>query len=275
MYIGVDVGGTKVLVTVLNEHGVITERKKIPTNRDYALFLKDVQATLADFKVKDFAAGAVGIPVTTFDRGHGIGINFSNLPWRNVPIQQDLEKILNCPVAIENDAKLAALSEAMMIKDNYKKVLYVTISTGIGIGLVVNGVIDTAVGDGGGRTILLEHEGKIMPWEDFAGGRAIVARYGKKAEDITDEVIWKAISKDLAKGFIHLIAILQPEIIVIGGSVGTYFSRYGELLKAEIKKYEIPLIKLPALVEAQRPEEAVVYGCYDLAKQTFGHAKAH
>lgn len=275
MYIGVDVGGTKVLVSVLDKHGVITERKKIPTNRDYPLFLKDVQVVLAGFKVKEFAAGAVGIPVTTFDREHGFGINFSNLPWRNVPIQQDLEEIFNCPVAIENDAKLAALSEAMMIKDNYKKVLYVTVSTGIGIGFVVNGVIDTAVGDGGGRTILLEHEGKIMPWEDFAGGRAIVARYGKKAEDIIDEATWKAIAKDLAKGFIHLIAILQPEVIVIGGSVGTYFDRYGQFLLSDIAQYNIPLIHLPALVEAQRPEEAVVYGCYDLAKQAFPHAKAH
>jgi glucokinase len=68
---------------------------------------------------------------------------------------------------------------------------------------------------------------------------------------------------------------MQPEVIVIGGSVGTYFDRYSQLLKSEIESYQIPLIKLPALVEARRPEEAVVYGCYDLAKQVYPHAKTH
>lgn len=275
MYLGVDIGGTKTLVAVLDEHGVITEHNKFATSHDYSTFLEDLAKTVSSLQCKDFAAGGAGITSPSFDREHGIGVNFSNLPWRNAHVQEDLEEISHCPMVIENDAKLAALSEAMLLKDTYKKVLYVTVSTGIGIALVVNGVIDTSIGDGGGRTILLEHDGKIIPWEDFAGGRAIVDRYGKRAEEITDEATWKAICSDLAKGFIHLIALLQPQVIVIGGSVGTYFERYGHLLSAEIENYHIPLIQLPALVEARRPEEAVVYGCYDLAKQTFSHAKTH
>ena len=275
MYVGVDIGGTKTLVAVLDEQGVIIERSKFPTSHDYATFLSDLSAALENFKTKNFVAGAAGITSPSFDREHGIGINFSNLPWRNASVRQDIEEICHCPIAVENDAKLAGLSEAMLLKDSYTKVLYVTVSTGIGIALVVNGVIDTSIGDGGGRTIMLEHDGKMTPWEDFAGGRAIVARYGKKAEEITDEATWKAICVDLAKGFIHLIALIQPEVIVIGGSVGTYFDRYGDLLKTEIEKYQIPLIKLPDFIEAKRPDEAVVYGCYDLAKQTFSHAKTH
>ena len=275
MYLGVDVGGTKTLVAALDENGVIVEKVKFPTSHVYKEFLQDLRDKSASLKTKDFVAGVAGITGPRTDRERGIGINFSNLPWRNVPIVQDFELIYNCPIAIENDAKLAALSEAMLLKDSFKKVLYITISTGIGIGWVVDGVIDTSVGDGGGRTILLEHQEKMTPWEDFAGGRAIVARYGKKAEDITDENTWLSICRDLAKGFIHLIAILQPEVIVIGGSVGAYFNKYGEILNTEIEKYKIPLVKLPVLVEAQRPEEAVVYGCYDLAKQIFPNAKTH
>jgi predicted NBD/HSP70 family sugar kinase len=275
MYVGVDIGGTKTLIAVLDEHGVIVEEIKFPTSHDYKIFVKHLQENSAKLSNKEFVAGVAGITGPRTDRERGIGINFSNLPWRNVPILKDTEEILKCPMAIENDAKLAALSEAMLLKDSYKRVLYVTISTGIGFGWVVNGVIDTSIGDGGGRTILLEHEGKMTPWEDFAGGRAIVARYGKRAEEITDEATWKAICRDLAKGFIHLIAVMQPEVVVIGGSVGTYFNRYGKILRAEVEKYDIPLIKLPAFVEAQRPEEAVVYGCYDLAKQVFPHAKTH
>jgi predicted NBD/HSP70 family sugar kinase len=274
MYVGVDIGGTKTLVAVLDEHGVIVERSKFPTPQDYGVFLEDLRKTAASLKIQDYMAGATGIP-GSIDREHGIAIKLGNLPWRNSPIRNDFEEIFNCPIAIENDAKLGALSEAMLLKDTYNKVLYVTVSTGIGVGLVVNGVIDTNLADSGGRTIMIEHDGQMMSWEDFASGRAIVARYGKKASEITDETTWKAICRDLAKGFIHLIAIIQPEVIVVGGGVGTYFDRYGQFLQAEIEKYQIPLLKLPVLVEAQRPEEAVIYGCYDLAKQTFPHAKVH
>jgi predicted NBD/HSP70 family sugar kinase len=274
MYLGVDIGGTKTLVAVLDEHGVIIEHNKFPTPQKYAIFLEDLRKSADAFNTKDFNAGAIGT-TGTVDRKHGIAIKSGNLSWHDSPIGTDLEEMFKCPMAIENDAKLGALSEAMLLKDRYKKVLYVTVSTGIGVGLVVNGVIDTNLADTGGRTIMLEHEGKMMPWEDFASGRAIVARYGKHASDITDEDTWKAISHDLAKGFIHLIAIIQPEVIVIGGSVGTYFDRYGKFLQAAIKQYEVPLMKLPALIEAQRPEEAVVYGCYDLAKQRFPHAKTN
>jgi glucokinase len=274
MYLGVDIGGTKTLAAVLNEHGVITQKTKIPTNKDYDQFLVELKQTIADFGNHDYRAAGVGMPVTEFDRAEGIGVRYGNLPWQNVPIQADLEKITGCPVALENDAKLAGLSEAMLLKQ-YSKVLYVTISTGIGTALIVNQHIDPNVGDSGGATMLLQHHGKLLPWEHFASGKAIVSRFGKRAEDIHDEATWRRIVHDWRSGFLELIAVMDPDIIVIGGSVGTYFDRYKDLLTAELKQYETPLLTIPPFIQAQRPEEAVVFGCYDYAKQQFGaHARA-
>ncbi|HET9098057.1 MAG TPA: ROK family protein [Candidatus Saccharimonadales bacterium] len=273
MYVGIDIGGTKTLIAVLDENGVIVEQQKIPTNPDYDTFLSELENVLASFKNKEFAAGGIGLPATVLDREHGRAKFFGNLPWKNIPIHTDMERLCGCPVAIENDAKLAALSEYMLLKDKFGVVLYVTISTGIGYGLVNKARIDTDIGDGGGRTILLEHHGKMTPWEDFASGRAIVERFGKLAKDIDDSATWKIISHDLAKGFIELIAVTQPEAIVIGGSVGQYFGKFKKFLEEDIKQYHVPLIKLPVLLQAQRPELAVAYGCYDIAKQTFPDAK--
>lgn len=271
MYIGVDVGGTKTLVAVLDEDGHITERAKFPTPETYEEFLNTLQSVAANLVTKDYIAGAVALPAR-IDREHGSGINFSNLSWRNVPMQRDAEHIFMCPIAIENDAKLAALSEALLLNKRYRRVLYMTVSTGIGIGLVTNGRLNTGIGDGGGRSLLLEHKGTLTAWEDFAGGRAIVKRYRKKAQDITSETTWKNICGDLTQGLAQYIAITEPEVIIIGGSVGTYFDRYGNLLAAALKEYDIPLVALPALRGAQRPEEAVVYGCYELAKQVYQRA---
>lgn len=272
MYVGIDIGGTKTLATVLTNDGEIVEQTKFPTPKKYDHFLLELRNALVHFKHNDFKAGGVGMPVTDFDRKYGRGISYGNLPWKNVPIQHDIERIVKCPIIVDNDAKLAALSEAMLLKQEFSKVLYVTVSTGIGYGFVDDGIIDENIGDGGGRTIMLEHKGKLTPWEDFASGRAIVARYHKRAMDITEHDTWKAICRDLAKGMIQLVAITQPEVIVIGGSVGTYFDRFGALLAAELKLYHVPLLDMPELRGAARAEQAVVYGAYDLAKRTYGHA---
>jgi glucokinase len=274
MYLGVDVGGSKVLVASLTNAGVIKSSMRFPTPRNYNNFLIELEKCVNSFTAKDFVAGAVGMPVSVFDREHGIGVSFSNLPWRNVAIQSDLERIFNCPVEVENDAKLACLSEAMLLKDSYEKVLYVTISTGIGYAMAVSAKLDTSFGDGGGRTLMLEHEGKLVPWESFASGRAIVDRYGKMAKDITDESTWRQIAHDLSLGFLELIAIFEPDIIVVGGSVGTYFKQYGKFIKTELLKYHLPLVPIPPIIGAQRPEEAVVYGCYDIAKEVYGNVTA-
>jgi predicted NBD/HSP70 family sugar kinase len=275
MYLGIDIGGTKTLIASLDENGVIKESIKFPTDQNYKKWLSDLGEQIGKLENKDFVAVGVGVPGPGIDRSSGTLLNSSNLAWHNVSLQDDIEDLTHTPVAMENDAKLAALSEAMILKDEYQSVLYITISTGIGYGLVVNQQIDVNVGDGGGRTILLEHEGQSVPWESFASGKAIVERYGKMAKDIDDEETWEAISRDLAKGFIELIAITEPDVIVIGGSVGTHFHKYKKPLEQEIKKYHVPLIKMPALVEAKRPEQAVVYGCYDYVKQRFPNASSH
>ncbi len=274
MYVGIDIGGTKVLVVALNQHGEIVERFKFPTPKKYEDFLSQLRIALRGFKHQEFKAGAVAVP-GVLDRKHGIVTSFGNLPWKNVPVQRDMEAICGCLMAIDNDAKLGGLSESMLLKGQYSKVLYVTVSTGIGIALIVDNKIDDNIFDGGGRTILLEHQGKMVPWESFASGRAIVERYGKRASDINDKATWTKITRDLSLGIIELIAVAQPDVIIIGGGVGTYFDRYGDLLDKSLQKYHLPLATIPPIMGAQRAEDAVAYGCYDLARQVFGNAKTH
>ncbi len=268
MYAAIDIGGTKTLAASLDDNGVIQQQIRFETPQTYPEFLEQLIIAFSAIDTKDFRAGGVGAP-GTIDRKHGRVINLGNRGWHDIALVADIENILHCPFVIDNDAKLAALSEAMLVKEQFAKVLYITVSTGIGLGLVVDGVIDTAFGDGGGKTMLVEHKGKLTAWESFASGHAIVERYGKMAKDIHDKQTWQAIAHDLAIGFIELIALAQPDVVVVGGSVGTHFQKYGALLIDELKKFETPLLPIPTIVGAGRPEEAVVYGCYDLAKATF------
>lgn len=273
MYLGIDIGGTKTLAAALSDDGKIIGEARFATDKDYGKFLEDLGRNVEDLKrsaggAEGVEAAAAGIPATVIDRGRGIGVSFGNLPWKDVPIRDDISRICGCQVAIENDAKLAGLAEAAALKGEYGRVLYVTVSTGIGYALVVDGAIDPNVGDAGGRALLIEHEGAPAPWEDFASGKAIVERYGKKAADITDAGTWRNIAHDLAEGLIRLIAALQPEVIVIGGAVGTHFHKYGAALAEELAGYHMPLVPLPKVVAARRPEEAVINGCYELLAQS-------
>lgn len=268
MYVGIDIGGTKTLVAAFSEDGYAQEQIKFPTPKSYTEFLQQLTATVTKLTAEDFQAGCVAAP-GQIDRSRGIVTNFGNLSWRNVPLLKDVEHITKCPMLIENDAKLAAVSEAAQLPD-YTRVLYVTISTGIGFALAIDGKTDSAIGDSGGHTILLEHRGKLVPWESFASGSAIVKRFGKRASDINDASTWKLIAHDLAPGFLELIATLSPDIIVVGGGVGNYLDKFHDLLMAELKRYEMPMLSIPPINEAHRPNEAVIYGCYQLAKEIYG-----
>jgi len=271
MYLGIDIGGTKTLVACLNNEGVIIERIRFETPRRYAEFLVHLEDSVASLTTKEFIACGVGAP-GRIDRKHGIGIAMGNLPWKNVNLCADIKKLVHCPVVVDNDANLAGLSEAMLVKHSYDRVLYITISTGIGTGIIINQTIDPAFADSEGGHIMLEHDDKLQPWEEFASGSAIVRRYGKKAEEITDDATWRHIAHDLAVGLIDLVAVVQPQIVVFGGSVGKYLDRFAKPLRAALRPFETPLVPIPKLAEARRPEDAVLYGTFDLAKSIYGRA---
>ncbi len=268
MYLGIDIGGTKTLVASITNEGVITQRHKFHTPKHYSEFLAEVMTALEELEHKEFIAAGVAAP-GKIDRDRGVVIAFANLPWTNIALRHDIEKISKCPVVIENDAKLAGLSEAMLIKE-YDKVLYITVSTGIGTGLIVKQKIDEGMEDSEGGHILLEHHGKLVAWEDFASGRAIFKRFGKKASDIEDKKTWRIIAHDIAIGLIDQIAMMQPDAIVFGGGVGSHFDKFGEFLREYLDEYKYPLFTVPVIKKAERPTLAVLYGCYDLALQRYG-----
>lgn len=267
MYLGIDIGGTKTLIACFNDQGTIQEQQRIRTPKNYTDFISEVARCVDTLTTKTFHYCCVAVP-GRLDRGRGIGIVLGNLPWQNVSIQEDIQKIVGCPTRIENDANLAGLSEALLIP-GYSRVLYITVSTGIGTGLIIDQTIDPYLADSEGGHMVLEHDGKQEAWEDFASGRAIVRKFGKRAEEITDARTWRIIAHDLALGIIDLIAMLQPQVIVFGGGVDKVFERFQPYLEAELKEIASPLTPIPPLRKAARPEEAVVYGCYAFARRQY------
>lgn len=253
------------------DHNSVVKSIKFATPRNYGQFLKllDHNVKALDLGLK-FAGVAIAAP-GKIDRQKGVALDFGNLPWHNAPLKADggLYAVPHGLVLVENDANLAGLSEAQLVKESYKKVLYLTISTGIGDGLIINGQIDPVFADSEPGQMILEHEGKLQKWEDFASGKALFKKYGKKASEIDDPKIWQEFVKGIALGVGELIATLTPEVIILGGGVGAHYDKFGGFLNKELReKYQSKLYELPPIIKARRPEEAVIYGCYELLRQT-------
>ena len=273
MLVTVDTGGTKTLVASFSEDGTLGTQIKFATPKkssDYVDLLRET--LLENYKGQTVEAIVIGLPGTITD---GVAVWCQNLKWRNFDVRAALKGVLgDAPILVENDANLAGLAEAHALKSIPPLALYVTVSTGIGSGIITNGIIDPSLSHSEAGRSLVEYDGVIREWEDFASGKAIYEAFGKYARDITSKRTWYQVADRISRGFLTLIPTLQPEVIIIGGSIGTYFDNYSEKLVGLLKEHLPSHIPMPKFVQAVHPEQAVIYGCYYYALQILADTAA-
>lgn len=261
MLVTVDTGGTKTLIASFEQNGDIGEMIKFPTPPDQADYVTVLRSTLQKY-YSDVPVEAIVVALPGIVKD-GVALWCNNLGWKDFDAQTALTGVLgDTPVVIENDANLAGLSETRILKPTPISSLYVTISTGIGTGIITNGQIDPGLRYSEGGRALVEFDGVVREWESFASGKAIYKTYGKYARDIKNERTWNQIADRISRGFLALIPVIQPEVIIIGGSIGSYFEKYGEQLEAILQEKLPNHIACPRFAQAKHPEEAVIYGCY-------------
>ena len=268
MYLAIDIGGSKTLVGLFDGNGKKIVQKKFKTNKDYAIFISDLEQCVAKISTNNLLCCACAVP-GLLDREAGIVKSLGNLPWKNCRIRDDISGILNgITVVIENDAKIAGLAEADILSGKYQRVLYMTISTGIGVSYIENGEIVEALQNMEPGKMPLPYEGKVQNWEDFAGGRAMVERYGLMASEISQPVMWQEIADRLSYGVGICCSIVQPEAIVFGGGAGKYSDEFAKHIEKYLAENLHSVISPPeALLPAHYGNDSVVHGCYILLKQ--------
>ncbi len=250
--IGIDIGGTKISVTLGTSSGKILIRKKVLTrtgSRSKACIREIgtcVEAILRECEIPKNRIIGIGIcapgPVNS---KRGVLPRSPNLPgWAGVPLCNLLKQKLKLPVFIANDANAAALGESVFgAGKKMKDFIYVTVSTGVGGGLVISGQIYEGTGFVAGEIghISVVPDGKPCKCgrrgclEAYASGTAIASFYremtGRKvagAKEVGSAVksgdrrALKSYLKGayfLGIGLANLMNILNPEAIVLGGGV--------------------------------------------------------
>lgn len=261
MIIAVDTGGTKTLVARYSRQGVQESSHKFPTPAAETDYVEQTIATIHTLATSDqIDAIVIALPGIVKD---GVALWCNRLGWANFDAYRVFTNAFpDTPIFIENDANLGGLGAATRTVPTASTALYVTISTGIGTGYIVDGVIDKGMRLSEGGRMLVEFQGAVKEWESFASGSAIVAQYHAYARDIHDAATWNAIADRISRGFLACIPLIQPEVVIIGGSIGTYFDQYSDRLTTLLKEHLPAHIALPSFVQAANPEEAVIHGCY-------------
>jgi glucokinase len=266
--IGVDVGGTKVAAGVVDEDGTIVEKLKHATPAARPDQTADAIADVVIELLSRHQVTAVGIGAAGFvDETRSTVLFAPNLAWRDEPVKKRVEERIGMPVVVENDANAAAWAEAKLgAARDQQHVLLITVGTGIGAGIVLDGRLyrgrwGTAGEPGHYRVV---PDGRLCGcgnrgcWEQYASGNALVAearelarrapsgavrllQLGDGSPDGIDgpAVTQAALEGDagalscfdivgswLGHGLADLAAILDPGCFVIGGGV----SEAGEML---------------------------------------------
>lgn len=263
MLVTIDTGGTKTLISSFGRDGKMGESIKFPTPGEPAEYSKIVKQVVRErYGDKKVDAIVMAFP-SAINKGVALWAPNIGKGWVKVPVYDLLKDMLpGVPVLIENDVNLAGLGEARAMRKVPESAMYISVSTGIGIGIIEDSHIDKAMRKSEAGHMAIEYNGRVQKYEEFASGRAIVKVYKKFAREITSKRVWRQIADRISRGLLVLTPIIQPDVIIFGGSVGTYYERYGEYLEETLKKHLPENIPAPKLVQAKHPEEAVVYGCY-------------
>ena len=264
-YLGLDLGGTKILTGLADKNGEIIVRSRRDTEAELgeekiiSNMIETVEDVLkkAEVSADEVITLGIGSP-GPLDAKKGIIIENSNLPWKNVPLVAEMEKALNIKTILKNDANAAALGEKWFgAGRNVDNMVYLTVSTGIGGGAIINKELFTGVNDNAceiGHTVI-DPDGPLCGCgnhgclESFASGTAIgrmarrAAEKGKSElmmeladniiEDIDAVICAEAAYKGdktakeifdkaafyLGIGLGNVVNIFNTEMIILGGGV--------------------------------------------------------
>lgn len=277
MYVGIDLGGTNIAVGVVNEEGKILVQDSTPTKAERTI--EEITADMADLTKKmiakaglseaDIKAIGIGCPGSVVNETGTIAYA-NNLKISNFKLAAEMQKHINLPINIENDANAAAFGEYVINGNGAKSFVFITLGTGVGGGVVLDGKIfrgfNGAGAELGHTSIMLDGEectcGRRGCWEAYASVTALIRQTkaameknpdslmhaeaaeegavsgktsffaARKGDAAAKEVVDNYI-KYVADGIVNMINIFQPEKIVIGGGI----SKQGDYLLNPIREY--------------------------------------
>jgi glucokinase len=314
---GVDIGGTKIAIAIASPDGEIAAKRFLSTQPElgaYAIF-ENIARTL-DEMVLETGAALVSIGIGSpapIDVARGLIMSPSNLrDWDNFPVTKLFADRFMVPVMLDNDANAAALGEFMFGAGRvHSNIFYITVSTGIGGGIIINGEVYHGVATGAGEighTIVRPDGvrcncGSIGCLETVSSGVHIARRAKERLKGVTDSTmiglagnvenitaktvvdavrqgdqiaveIWEETCLYLAVAVANAITLLAPEIVVIGGGIASA----GELLLGPLRQLVPRYVSMVPhdmiqIVQAELGTDSGLHGTIAIAQKAYSKAQ--
>ena len=297
-YIGMEIGGTK-LQLVSGTPGIIeqTIRYSIEVENGAAGIQTQIQKGLDELRMEDVAAIGVGFGGPVDWQSGAIRLSHQVAGWEQVNLKSWLEELTGKPVAIDNDANVAALAEAVHgAGKGHERVFYMTMGSGIGGGMVLHGAIyhgrtpgEVEVGhlrlDKEGNTL----ESKCSGWAvnekvkayvlqnpdsrlaqlaaNNKAPEAFVLKPALEEQDEAARTILHEIADDTALALSHVVHLFHPDVLIIGGGLSLLGEHLRAPVAAMLPRYVMKaFLPPPPLQIAALGEQVVPVGALELAK---------
>ena len=226
-----EAGGTKMVCAIGNEKGEILDRISIPT-KEPDTTLPEILEYFKKHKVEALGIACFGpIDPVKGSKTYGKIMATPKLPWQYFDIVKYFEEGLGCPVGFDTDVNGSVLGEVTYgDSKDLKNCLYITIGTGVGVGVYLNGSLHHGLTHPEGGHIMMKrhpadkYEGRCPFHKDclegLAAGPAIEARWGAKGYELADrEEVWEMEAYYIAQACLDYTMVVSPERIILGGGV--------------------------------------------------------
>jgi glucokinase len=277
--IGLDIGGTKLLVAAATVEGVILRRLQQPTPLELDAGLALLHQMIGEVAGGDPVVAIGAAAGGPLDWVEGVVSPLHQPQWQAVPLKQIMEQAYSCPFAVDVDTNVAALGEYWFGGEHIEQLVYLTVSTGMGGGYVIDGQI---VRGAGGAHPEMGHQsipyrcahperiqcacGGIDCLEALVSGRGIERIYRKGAAQLTSEE-WAEVAYNLGQGLRNIATITLPSAIVLGGGVAVgggpaFIAEARRVMESGLRLVPHPVVRLSSL-----GYDTALYGTIALAIQ--------
>jgi glucokinase len=312
--IGVDLGGTKMLLGVLDRDSkVLWESRERSTGHSEEELVELLVREVAEAREVRPGAAAIGLGIpATIDHDKGVAVSAVNLPIANLPIRDVVAERTGLPVAVDNDANVAALAEHLYgAARGAGDAVMLTIGTGIGGGLILGGEIyrgSTGAGAELGHVVIdfdgppcqgncpgrgcveslasgtalgrearaaAEREPDSVLGRMLADGREIEGRAVTEAAlggDRTAIAVFELIGRRLGAALTSFANVFEPDVIVVGGGVMAAGELLLEPARRELRARALPPMNRTPVVAAELGPDAGMIGAAALARIELGEA---
>ncbi len=237
MKIGVDLGGTNIRAGLIHNQKVVEIKKiNLKNKNNLESTLKQLIQLIESIYNPEVCGIGIGVP-SVVDREHGIVFDVVNIPsWKEVHLRDILEKEFEVPVFINNDSNCFALGEKHFgAGKDYKNMVGITIGTGLGGGIIIDGALFNGVNCGAGEIGYLPFRDQDLEYycsSNFFEKIHDTTAYETflKAEENDPEalMLWDEFGSNMGFALKSVMYAYDPEVVVLGGSISAaypYFKR--------------------------------------------------